>query len=640
MTPDPSRVQEAINAAIVRVALDCIVVIDQDGRVTQWNAAAEQTFGYASHEALGRSLNDLTIPPASRAAHTQGLGRYLATGEARVIGQRVQVEAQRRDGTLFPCELAIHPVTVDGATYFVAYLRDITERTRAIAAAKEGDARYRALVERAGVGVVRAAPDGRILEANATARRILGYTSEELQQRTVTDITHPDDNTSGQQAAFEQLMNGELDNLALEKRYVRKDGGIVWANVTASIVKDETGRVLYDVAIIEDITERKRVEQERARLARGIEESTDFIAFADLDNHIVYLNEAGRRLIGFDGPITEGLSVPDFVHPDDRRHLLEEAWPTIRATGRWEGEMRFVHCRTHEVIPVHRTIFALTDPVSGERYGYATVTRDIRERKRAEAERLAWQAELERQVTERTRELQEANAELDAFSYSISHDLRAPIRHISGFARMLRTALGDDIPPLAEKYLAVIEGSAVRMNTLVNALLQFARHARDPLHVTRADLTQLVRDVQEELTLDVQDRQVTWHVGELPTVDGDPAMLRQVLLNVLSNAVKYTRTRPHAVIRVWAERHGDEWVVHIQDNGVGFDPRYAGKLFGVFQRLHRADEFEGVGIGLANAQRIIGRHGGRLWATSVPNEGATFSFSLRDALTQQAEPRT
>jgi|GEM_PF-5974704 len=236
-------------------------------------------------------------------------------------------------------------------------------------------------------------------------------------------------------------------------------------------------------------------------------------------------------------------------------------------------------------------------------------------------------AESQRTLNE---QLRRANEELDAFSYSVAHDLRTPVRHISSFAGLLRATLKLETNehPRAAQLLTVIEQSAQRLNTLIDAMLEFARHARGPLRVTQVDLNASVQDILADLAPDLIGRHVTWQIGELPVVQGDPVLLRQVLLNLLSNAVKYTRVRAESVIAVRAHRHESAWVVQVQDNGTGFDPEHADKLFGVFQRLHHSSEFEGVGVGLATVQRIVTRHGGQAWAESRPGEGATFSFSL------------
>jgi len=238
--------------------------------------------------------------------------------------------------------------------------------------------------------------------------------------------------------------------------------------------------------------------------------------------------------------------------------------------------------------------------------------------------------QLEERVRDRTAELDASNKELEAFSYSVSHDLRAPLRHVIGFANLVEAHAKDHLDEQGRRYLQTITNAATRMGALIDDLLTFSRMNRAPLGKRRVSLDELVRDARQEVMAHgANDREIEWHVDHLPDVEGDPALLRLAVVNLLSNALKYTAPRARARIDVGAGAvTSDEVVVFVRDNGVGFDMQYVHKLFGVFQRLHNSDEFEGTGIGLANVKRIISRHGGRVWADSTPDQGATFSFSL------------
>ena len=237
---------------------------------------------------------------------------------------------------------------------------------------------------------------------------------------------------------------------------------------------------------------------------------------------------------------------------------------------------------------------------------------------------------LEARVRQRTSDLDAANKELEAFSYSVSHDLRAPLRHVMGFAELLQNHMKETIDDTGRRYLQTITSAAGRMGRLIDDLLAFSRIGRSQLASHRVNLGEVAREARDEIISQngVGGRTIQWQVKELPVVKGDPAMLRQVMVNLLSNAVKYTAPRAPAHIEVGHTVNKDEVVVYVRDNGVGFDMQYADKLFGVFQRLHRADEFEGTGVGLANVGRIIRRHGGRVWADAQVDKGATFYFSL------------
>ncbi len=242
-------------------------------------------------------------------------------------------------------------------------------------------------------------------------------------------------------------------------------------------------------------------------------------------------------------------------------------------------------------------------------------------------------ASLEERVTQRTTELEEANSELEAFSYSVSHDLRTPLRHIVGFTDLLQKDQGSSVSPRGQRYMNIIGEAALRMGQLIDDLLEFSRMGRQELRQGQVPLAGLITEVIGELQLSSPGREAHWDVGDLPDVRGDASLLRQVLLNLLGNAVKYSAHAPLPTVQVRATQSGSETVLEVRDNGVGFDPRYADKLFGVFQRLHRAEEFEGSGIGLANVRRIVMRHGGRVWAESQLGEGAAFFVALpRQAL--------
>jgi signal transduction histidine kinase/FixJ family two-component response regulator len=312
-----------------------------------------------------------------------------------------------------------------------------------------------------------------------------------------------------------------------------------------------------------------------------------------------------------------------FAHPFDAR--IGVALPIV-ASGKFFGVLGFSSARSQQRISPGQLkaleILARTAATAFETAALVTQLRRANE-------------ELELRVRERTRDLEIANGDLEAFSYSVSHDLREPLRAVEGFCEMFRAEFGSSVPEPGRRILQRIWSGASRMTQLVNDLLHFSRFSREPLHCLRVPLREIVLQTVARLKEPLGERQPSVQVGDLPDCFGDRALLEQVLINLLSNAFKFSAGRDAPHIEVGALRQGEDIAYYVRDNGVGFDMRYADKLFGVFQRLHPQEAFEGTGIGLSIVHRIITRHGGRVWADSRPDEGTTFYFSLP----AQIEPR-
>jgi PAS domain S-box-containing protein len=348
---------------------------------------------------------------------------------------------------------------------------------------------------------------------------------------------------------------------------------------------------------------------------------------------ITYWNRGAEELYGWTsqeavGQVTHQLTCTIFPEP------LDEINTKLLRTGRWEGEL--IHATRDGTRVVVASRWSLQRDERGNPDAILETNNNITERKQAEEALRRSRDELEIKVKERTTELrktnvdlQSVNKELEAFAYSVSHDLRAPVRHIAGFTELLQKHADPVLDDKSRRHISMILGSANRMGNLVDDLLAFSRIGRAETQKTTVKLEQLVKDVIGEIAPDTQDRNINWQIGSLPMCYGDPSLLRLVFSNLVSNAVKFTRTRAQAEIEIGSlNQMPDEAVVFVKDNGVGFDMKYKDKLFGVFQRLHSQEAFEGTGIGLATIQRIVHRHGGRVWAEASVDNGATFFVAL------------
>jgi PAS domain S-box-containing protein len=361
---------------------------------------------------------------------------------------------------------------------------------------------------------------------------------------------------------------------------------------------------------------------ERTQQASLLNLTHDSIFVRDMSNVITYWNRGAEELYGW---------APYEAIAKRSHDLLQTVFPMpvddigaeLLQTGRWEGEVRRVKADGTAVVVASR--WSLRRDEGNRPVAIMETNNDITDRKRREEEIRS----LNQQLEKRSADLQASNKELEAFGYSVSHDLRAPLRHMAGYAELLQKNASSALDDKALRYLRMILDSAKRMGNLIDDLLAFSRIGRTEAQMTSVNLEQLVKEALSEVQPDTNGRSIVWKIEALPVCYGDRSMLRLVLVNLLSNAVKFTRPQPNPEIEVGCvDENKDEVVVFVRDNGAGFDMKYVDKLFGVFQRLHHVDSFEGTGIGLATVQRIIHRHGGKVRAEGAINRGATFYFSI------------
>ena len=496
------------------------------------------------------------------------------------------------------------------------------ERRRAEEALKSSLVQVKCLVDSNIVGVVTGDNRGWIHEANDAYLEMTGRTRADLPFR--WDATRPAEARERDAATLSELAERGLVR-PHENVVVRKDGARVPVLVGLAALPGDEGKY---VAFVLDLSSRKRAEAEldrtRAFVDSIVENLPDMVFVKDArDLRFVRLNRAAEELL--DCPREDLLGKNDYdLFPTEQADFFTAKDRAVLDSGALlDIPEEPISTRTKGLRLLHTKKVPIADE-RGEPLYLLGISEDITDVRQAEAKIKA----LHEAVRSHADQLEVANKELEAFSYSVSHDLRAPLRHVDGFADLLRRHAGSTLDEKASRYLDLISDSAKSMGALIDDLLIFSRMGRAEMQRTTVDLAELVARVQESLAPDTSGRAIEWRIARLPRVNGDPAMLKLVLTNLIGNAIKYTKTRPTARIEIGIEPSGTETTVFVRDNGVGFDMEYGHKLFGVFQRLHHQDEFEGTGIGLANVRRIIQRHGGRTWAEGRLGEGATFYFSL------------
>ncbi|WP_094226686.1 PAS domain S-box protein [Methanolobus psychrotolerans] len=566
------------------------------------------------------------------------------------------------------------PVFKDGnVVKLTGSMQDITERKIAADKLLESEGRFRATFEQAAVGMCQSTMEGSFIQVNKRMCDITGYSSKELLSMNFADITYPEDYPK-EIYHVENILAGKINDYSIEKRYVCKDGKVVWVNLTVAIVRHQDNKPLYFIGIVEDIDKRKHAEKEvkhynerlnmlheidkgiissfsseqiantvlkhlrkliscsLARLMLVDKDTDEIFVFAMDSGHVsqirigtrVKLNHnrqldqlrSGRSLVFSDLSILEeptspmasmlvkegicsGLSVPLIIK--------EEMIGILNLASFTPGFFNPDHQAIVEEVATQLSI-AIRNSHLNEQVRKHTI-------------------ELERYVKERTSQLEEANSELEAFTYSVSHDLRSPLRAIDGFSRIIIEDYGFLFDEEGKRLFDIIRTNTQKMDKLITDLLAFSRIGRNEMNCIDIDMNALVKSVFADLIVH-EDKKVVFTVADLPGVCADPTLIRQLWTNLLSNSLKYSMRSEELIIDVGAYAENGMNVYYVKDNGVGFDPKYSHKLFGIFQRLHNEKDFEGTGVGLAIVQRIIHRHGGKAWAEGKVNEGATFYFSL------------
>jgi PAS domain S-box-containing protein len=637
---DRVRAEEAVreseerNRTTLQSLGDAVIATDGSGRIAQMNPVAEALTGWLEAEARGQTLASVfrIVNEETRAVVESPVALVLRKGQ--VVGLANHTVLIAKDGKERPIADSGAPIrnAKGETTGVVLVFRDQTEERRAGDALRRSEALLRAVIEGTTNLVCVKDQDGKIVIANSAMTRFIGKPESEIIGKCDLELV-----AEAKQAA--EIMANDRRIMATGCSETVEETGEGPAGrwdylFTKSPYHDLDGQVIGVIGIGTDITERKRAEKlvlEQYAILRAILQSTDASVFS-LDREYRYTTFNGahaammKALYGVD--IQIGASLADY------QSVLED-WQAARKNfdRALRGEAFVESSLSGEEDRSRRYLEIFHSPIrtgANEIIGVAVYSRDVTECKRAENEIRLLNVNLEQRVRDRTTELEASNNELEAFSYSVSHDLRAPLRAIDGFTRILADEYASQMDTEGKRLCSVVRENAKSMAQLIDDLLAFSRLGRAEMNLSRIDMGAMANAVFHELTTPESRGRIDFQIGNLPPAVADPTLMRQVWMNLLSNAIKFSSQRDRAIIRVSARQSQGETVYAVQDDGAGFEMQYVGKLFGVFQRLHSAREFEGTGVGLALVQRVIRRHGGRVWAEGEPDKGATFYFALQE----------
>lgn len=636
---------------LLESAPDAILISNEKGEITLINRQAEILFGYTREELNGKPV-EILVPADLHNKHTADRYSYFENPKVRSMGAGLELFAVRKDGTKFPVEISLSPLVTKEGTLISAAVRDISERKRLEEKLKKAKRDHELLVRNVkDYAIFMLDKDGQVVSWNSGAEHIKGYTGEEIIGKPM-DVFYTSEAIQRGEPKRNLQMALEHGSFEFEGWRIKKDGAEFWANVALTALYDDDGMLYGYAKVTKDITDKRKAEEHIRFLATIADSIQDPIISTDNNRLINKWNESAEKLLEWKADEVIGKETSEILqtmYPDKTREQILESFTE---KGSWHGEVIY-QSKSGQAIDVLVTASHLKD-ASGNITGNLVLARDISARKKAEAALSKFNEELEQRVKdrtedirkkeeenrmlneqleikviERTRQLEVANKELEAFSYSVSHDLRAPLRAISGYSKILEEDYGSVLDAEGKRIIDAVITNSKRMGQLIDDLLSFSKMARMSIHVFSVDMLDIVQECINELMPDFSKALYSIKIDpDLPKANVDQAMIKQVWLNLIGNAIKYSAKKETPVIEIGYKKEEGMIVYFIRDNGAGFNMDYANKLFGVFQRLHGNEEFDGTGVGLALVSRIIHKHDGKVWGEGKEGIGATFYFSL------------
>jgi PAS domain S-box-containing protein len=619
---------------IVEASPNAILIVNRHGRITLVNTQTEKLFGYDRSELLDQAV-ELLVPERYRVTHPKYLQEFFCMPSARAMGAGRDLFGKRKDGTEVPIEIGLSPLDSDDEPLVLASIIDITERKHAEERVRRSQEQLAGVISSAMDAIITVDEEQRIVLFNNAAEKMFLYPAEDAVGMPLNHFI-PD---RFREAHSDHIRNFGQTNVS--KRAMGALGAIFGLRadgkefpIEASISQIESeGRKLFTV-ILRDITQRKNAEESLREQARILDLAP--VLIRDLDDRIVLWNTGAEQMYGWKREEALEKTVHTLLKTKFPRPL-EEIKAKVYARGHWEGEL------THSTRAGKRIVVASHWVLHRDEYrkpkAILEVNNDITERRQAEEEIRRLNEDLENRVQERTAQLQVANKELEAFSYTVSHDLRAPLRQIHGFSEALLEDYEDQLDEQGREFLNELQAASHEMSELIDDMLELAQVSRGAMQHETVDLSAIARSVIAQIRKREPHRSVDVTVEEGLQARGDMRLLEVVLTNLLGNAWKFTSKRDQPVIHFGRQTQDGEPVFFIRDNGAGFEMELANKLFGEFQRLHSTSDFEGTGVGLATVQRIVHRHGGRIWAEGAVDEGASFYFTLPALKRESIEER-